>query len=97
MLADSRTKEIKMVWQICNVDDYLKVNRCYKCSKYNHRAIDCQGEDTCSLCVGNHSLSACKASEREFRCVNCITKLDTILNNAKDTGVMFSIDSNSRS
>ena len=24
-------KKMKLGWNMCNVDDYIKVNRCYKC------------------------------------------------------------------
>lgn len=66
-------KKIKMGWQICNVDDYIKVNRCYHCSKYNHRAQNCKGKQTCPLCTGSHKLSECKAEEEEYKCTNCMT------------------------
>jgi len=28
-------------------EDYVVVNRCFKCSGYNHRASDCRGVETC--------------------------------------------------
>jgi len=61
-------KKIKLGWNMCNVDDYTKINRCYKCSKFNHRAQDCKGELTCPICAENHSLWECKAS---YKCINC--------------------------
>lgn len=30
-------KRVKLGWQICNIDDYLAINRCFKCSKFNHK------------------------------------------------------------
>lgn len=66
-------KKIKMGWQICSVDDYIKVNRCYHCSKYNHKAQNCKGKQTCPLCTGSHKLSECTAEEEEYKCTNCMT------------------------
>ena len=36
-------KKMKLGWNMCNVEDYIKINRCCKCSKFNHRAQDCKG------------------------------------------------------
>jgi len=36
-------KKMKLGWNMCNVDDYIKINRCYKCSKFNHRTQDRKG------------------------------------------------------
>ena len=30
-------KKMKLGLNMCNVDDFIKINRCYKCSKFNHR------------------------------------------------------------
>ena len=30
-------KKMKLAWNMYSVDDYIKINRCYKCSKFNHR------------------------------------------------------------
>ena len=35
---------MKIGWEICNVDDYIQVNRCFRCSRYNHRFADCREE-----------------------------------------------------
>ena len=64
---------MKIGWAICNVDDYIHVNRCFKCSRYNHRLADCRGEETCPLCTGRHKLSECTTSQNDFKCINCIT------------------------
>jgi len=63
--ADTRKillqRKIKIGWQICRIDEYLVANRCFKCSRFNHRHRDCRGEVTCSLCTGPHTLKECKA------------------------------------
>jgi len=64
-------KKMKLGWNVCNVDDYIKINRCYKCSKFNHRAQDCKGELTCPICAENHSLRECKATKEQYKCINC--------------------------
>lgn len=64
-------RKLKIGWNMCNSDDYIKVTRCFKCSKYNHRATECRGEQTCPRCSENHSLKECKAEQ--LKCINCIT------------------------
>jgi len=60
-------------WVICKVDDYIQVNRCFKCSRYNHRLADCRGEETCPLCTGSHKLRECTAQQKDFKGINCMT------------------------
>jgi len=36
-------RRVKLGWQICKIEDYVVATRCYKCSRYNHRARDCRG------------------------------------------------------
>ena len=64
-------KKTKLGWNMCNVDDYISINRCYKCSKFNHRAQDCKGALTCPICAKNHSLLECKASKEKYKRINC--------------------------
>ena len=64
---------MKIGWVICRVDDYLHVNRCFKCSRFNHRLTDCRREETCSLCTGKHKLRECTSSPNDYKCINCIT------------------------
>ena len=65
-------KKMKLGWNMCNVDDYIRISRCYKCSKYNHRAQECKGELTCPICAGKHSLRECQATKEEYKCTNCV-------------------------
>jgi hypothetical protein len=75
--ADTRKillqRKIKIGWQICRIEDYLVANRCFKCSRFNHRHRDCRGEVTCPLCTGPHTLKECKAVSMEHKCINCVT------------------------
>ena len=64
---------LKMGWVICKADDYIHVNRCFKCSRYNHRLAECRGEETCPLCTGRHKIRECTSSQNEYKCINCMT------------------------
>ena len=64
-------RKLKLQWNMCNWDDYIKVGRCFKCSKYNHRAQDCNGQQTCPNCTQNHTLHDCKTPKESFKCINC--------------------------
>jgi hypothetical protein len=63
-------KKMKLDWNMCNGDGYSKVNRCYKCKKFNRRAQDCKGELTCPIGAENHTLLECKAPKEQYKCIN---------------------------
>jgi len=52
--------------------DYVVVTRCFNCSRYNHRASDCRGEETCPLCMGGHAIKECTAPPSDYKSVNCV-------------------------
>jgi len=64
--------KLKIGWCICNTRDYIVVKRCYKCSRFNLKASDCRGEETCPLCMGGHNIKTCTASPCDYKCVNCV-------------------------
>jgi len=66
-------KKIKLGWIICGLGDYLVTNRCFKCSKFNHRSRECRGTVTCPRCAGNRALKDCSASPEDYKCINCHT------------------------
>jgi len=37
-------RKVKLGRQICKIEDYLVANRCFKCSRFNHRFRDCGGK-----------------------------------------------------
>jgi hypothetical protein len=37
-------KKVKRGWLICKTEDYIVADRCFKCSRFNHRFRDCRGE-----------------------------------------------------
>jgi len=59
-------------WHACYSAHYVSVTRCYKCSKYNHRAQECQGDVICPHCAQSHKMHECRAGTERLRCVNCI-------------------------
>ena len=63
--------KIKLGWFICSLDDYLVPTRCFKCSKYNHRASQCRGPKRCPLCAGSHKMKECSAQAEDYKCINC--------------------------
>ena len=65
-------RKLKIGWHGCNSSDYVTVTRCYKCSKYNHRAQECFGDAVCPHCAQSHRMHECKVSKENHRCVNCI-------------------------
>jgi len=65
--------KIKLGWQICSVRDYIVATRCFKCSKYNHRAQDCRGQECCPLCADKHKMKECSANPQEYKCINCMS------------------------
>jgi len=62
--------KIKIGWFICKAADHIHVNRCFKCSRYNHRLADCRGEETCLLCTGKHKLRECTSMQNDYKCIN---------------------------
>ena len=66
-------KKFKLGWLICKIEDYVFANRCFKCSRFNHRFRECIGEETCPLCAGNNKLKECTATPMEHKCINCLT------------------------
>jgi hypothetical protein len=64
-------RKIKLGWQICRTDNYVTARRCFKCSKFNHRTMDCIGEVTFPLCTGPHTIKECKSDPTTYKCINC--------------------------
>jgi hypothetical protein len=60
-------KKAKIGRIMCNMGDYLVVNRCYKCTKFNHKYRECRGMETCPLCAGNHKLKECTATPEHYK------------------------------
>jgi len=85
-------KKIKLGWIICGLGDYLVANRCFKCSKFNHRLRECKGTVTCPR-AGNHALKDCPASPEDYKCINCHT-FNTHHKDAKVCDIHSALDRN---
>jgi len=66
-------RKVKLGWQICSIEDYLVANRCFKCSRFNHRFRECRGTETCPLCAESHRLKECTVQPADYKCINCQT------------------------
>lgn len=65
--------KVKIGWNICKVQDYIGILRCYKCSGYYHFAKDCKNNIACGNCAGKHVTKECKIETK--KCVNCEEKI----------------------
>lgn len=63
------TGKVKIGWNICKVDDFIKVSRCFKCCGYNHTAANCKNNVACMKCGKEHMMKDCTSDSNE--CVNC--------------------------
>jgi hypothetical protein len=64
--------KLQLHWNICKVDDYIAVTRCFRCSGYNHRQTECTCQLACPLCAGQHKMQECSAPRSHYRCPNCM-------------------------
>jgi len=64
-------KKVKIGWLICSIEDYLVANRCFKCSRFNHRSRDCRGTETCPHCSGCHRLKERTVQPTNYKCIKC--------------------------
>lgn len=65
--------KVKIGWNICKVQDYIGILRCYKCSGYYHFAKECKNNISCGNCAGKHVTKGCKNETK--KCVNCEEKI----------------------
>ncbi|GFW14841.1 uncharacterized protein TNCV_1563041 [Trichonephila clavipes] len=63
-------KFLRANWNVCKTQDFIAINRCFKCLGYHHKAADCQNGLCCFKCAGEHKSSECNLSTQV--CVNCI-------------------------
>ncbi|GFY77393.1 hypothetical protein TNIN_194751 [Trichonephila inaurata madagascariensis] len=47
-------KFLRANWNVCKVQDFIAINRCFKCLGYHHKAADCQNGLCCFKCAGEH-------------------------------------------
>jgi hypothetical protein len=66
--------KLKIIWSICEVQDFILVTRCFKCHGFGHLAKNCEvNDETCGHCAGAHKSNICpqKADKSKHLCVNC--------------------------
>lgn len=66
-------EKLKVGWNICRVQEYIGILRCYKCCGYYHFAKDCVKKETCGNCTKQHATKECDSDIR--KCVNCEEKI----------------------
>lgn len=60
---------VKIMFSKCRVFEYIRINRCFKCQGYNHKAFECKHMRACKKCAGDHDLKECESNV--IKCVNC--------------------------
>lgn len=79
----SPSLSIKLIFNEPNIPEFVYVNyqrfkvrpylekplQCYKCQRYGHTSANCNGQERCVVCAGNHRLQDCP--KQEVRCANC--------------------------
>ena len=63
--------KLKLLWSMCEVEDFISITRCLKCLGFGHTARFCQNQSKCSYCVEDHQWKEC-GNKRVIRCSNCI-------------------------
>jgi len=71
---------MKLGWNMCNVCDYIRIIRCYKSIKFNHRAQDCKGALTCPICAENHPCGNVKPQKRSTNATTAPTSINITTN-----------------
>lgn len=68
-----KMEKLKIGWNMCKVQDYIGIIRCYKCCGYYHFAKYCTKKGTCGTCANHHATKECKNEIK--KCVNCEEKI----------------------
>ena len=71
-------KRICINFERVRVVEYIQIVRCFKCQQFGHRSNNCEKEQVCPKCAGNHTERECKSLE--IKCNNCYfgeAELDT--------------------
>ncbi len=67
-------RKILIGWDTCIIDEYVNINRCFKCCGFNHKSTVCKNKQACIKCGDEHKIEVCKSEIN--KCINC-----TIVNN----------------
>lgn len=65
-------QKVSLGWNRCRVFEDINVRRCYKCLGFNHKSTNCNSNQVCAKCLGNHKREdECVRMDNE-QCINCI-------------------------
>lgn len=63
-----KKKTLTFGFQDCRIQQYVTIQRCYKCLQYDHMAKDCkENNEYCSLCAAAHNYKDCTNRRRSCR------------------------------
>jgi len=60
-------RRMKIGWNICRVQNYIRILRCFKCCGYYHFARDRKKEIACGQCADKHASRECKDKTKKMR------------------------------
>lgn len=63
-------RRINVQWQRCKVVSCLDLQRCFKCSGFNHKSVNCNSPMACPRCAEEHNLKDC--TNQIQKCINCV-------------------------
>lgn len=70
-IALLRLGKVKLRWNMCHIEDYVAVTRCFKCLGFGHTSKFCTKLQACSRCAGNHHRNDCDNPDTQ-QCKNCV-------------------------
>jgi hypothetical protein len=75
-------RNIKLLWNLCKVEDFIVVIRCLKCLGFGHTTRFCQNQQKCSNCAEDHHWREC-SNQHSPRCVKCTKANSYVHDNSK--------------
>lgn len=68
-------RKIFIGWDRCTIVECVDLLRCYNCSGFQHKSVECKRAKACPRCAENHDLKDCRSEKRE--CTNCKFAVET--------------------
>lgn len=70
-----KERKIFIGWDRCTIVECLDLMRCYNCSGFQHRSVECKRIKACPKCSGSHDVKDCQSEKSE--CTNCKFAVET--------------------